>query len=593
MKRVFLVIAMTFVCSAALYGGNASSQKVEDLLGSLSIREKVAQLFVMAVDAHEDNAEIRAKQMEFVKDGLGGVIVNDGSIMPFARTLNELQAESKIPLMVALDGEFGVSMRFQGFPYFPRQMQLGALTSPRLVYEMGRAVAKEMKLVKMGVNYAPDIDVNCNPKNPVINARSFGEDREKVSVYGWEYARGMQDEGVSACAKHFPGHGDTSVDSHRGLPVLEFTRSRLDSLELYPFRHLASKGVDMVMMAHMSVPALDPSGIPTSVSKPAIDILRNEVGFGGLVVTDALEMAGVSSFFNNDGLQVCLAAYKAGADVLLMPVDYKKCIDLIVSKIESGELPMEELDARVRKVLAQKEKQGMLDPGYDPMINIQTLESEMAALGEKELIQEMSDNTVLCAKKPVCRLLRGKVAYLALGAGEENRAPNMDDDTYKPREGEGGGPAAYGARRGVGESGVEKMAQLLGYDSYFLPRDFTLDDLKEMKAKLGGYKTIIVGFHDTDSRPQNNFGIKVPAIYDYIGEWSREQRLVGAYFGSPYALDVMPWFRNFAAFYIGWADNVYNCKSVSEVILGQRKALGVFPVSVAGIKAGTSATVKR
>lgn len=583
---------MSLVCSSALYGADAASPRVEKLLAGLSTRQKVAQLFVMSVDSHEGNAALRAKQMEYVKEGVGGLIVMDGSLMPFARTLNELQEMAAIPLMVALDGEWGVSMRFPEFPYFPRQMQLGALSSPELVYEMGRVVAKEMKLVKLGVNYAPDVDINCNPKNPVINARSFGEDREKVARYGWAYAKGMQDEGVSACAKHFPGHGDTQVDSHRGMPVLDFSLARLDSLEMYPFRHLVSNGVDMVMLAHMSVPALDPTGTPTSVSKPVIDILRKQMGFDGLVVTDALGMDGVSEFFNNDGPRVCLAAYEAGADVLLMAINYKECINLIVSKIESGELPMEELDAKVRRVLSQKERQGLLDPLYNPMINIETLEDDMKRLGEKELIQKMSDNTVLCAHRDGQTLLKGKVAYLALGAGEEKRVPNMDDDIYKPREGEGGGPAAYGARRGVGESGAEKMARLLGYDSFFLPRDFTLDDLKEMKAKLARYKTVIVGFHDTDSRPQNNFGIKEPAIFDYIGRWSRQQRLVGAYFGSPYALDVMPWFRNFGAFYIGWADNVYNCKSVSEVILGQREALGIFPVSAAGIKAGTGNTAK-
>lgn len=592
MKRLVWITVMSLVFSSVLFGAENASGRVDEVLSGLSVREKVAQLFVMPVDAHDTDAAIKAKQMEYVKEGIGGVIVMDGSLIPFAKTLNELQAEARIPLMVALDGEWGVSMRFPEFPYFPRQMQLGALSSPQLVYEMGRIVAKEMKLVKMGVNYAPDVDINCNPKNPVINARSFGEDREKVAQYGWAYAKGMQDEGVSACAKHFPGHGDTSVDSHRGMPVLEFTRSRLDSLEMYPFRQLVSEGVDMVMMAHMSVPALDPSGTPTSVSKPVVDILRKDMGFDGLVVTDALGMEGVSDFFNDNGPQVCLAAYKAGADVLLMPINYKECINLIVSKLESGELPMDELDVKVRRVLAQKERQGLLEPGFDRMINIGTLEEEMSRLGEKELIQKMSDNTVLCAHSDGKKLLKGKVAYLALGAGEEKRVPNMDDDIYKPREGEGGGPAAYGARRGVGESGAEKMGQILGCDSYFLPRDFTLEDIEEMRSSLKGYKTVIVGFHDTDSRPQNNFGIKEPAIYDYIGSWSREQRLVGAYFGSPYALDVMPWFRNFGAFFIGWADNAFNCKSVAEVILGQREANGIFPVSAAGIKAGTGNIAK-
>lgn len=587
MKRIFAMGIMALAFNMAVAQTNP---QVEKILSGMTVREKVAQLIVPAVDEHVRNTARRDLQRSYAKEGVGGMIVMDGDLAPFMETMNEVQAMSKIPMMIAIDGEWGVSMRFSEYPYFPKQMQLGALKNPDMIYEMGRAVGKEMKMAHIGVNYAPDVDINCNAQNPVINTRSFGEDREKVARYGMLYAKGMQDEGVSACAKHYPGHGDTSVDSHRALPVLNFSRSRLDSLELYPFRYLSENGVDMIMLAHLSVPALDPSGMPTSVSKPVIDMLRNEIGFKGLIVTDALSMAGVKGYFENDGPRTCLAAYEAGVDVLLMPANVIGCIDLIQSKIESGELPLEDLDNRVRKVLLQKAAQGMLDPDYNRILDVPALCAQVAQAPEKELIARLSEQTIVRVKNSCGKVLRGKVAYLALGAGQEKRIPTMDEDPNKPAEGQGDGPAAYGARRGVGASGAETLSETLGVDSYFLPRGFKLEDLKEICGKLQGYRTVVIGFHDTDTRPQKNYGIEDPEIYDYIGQWAEngKQRLVGVYCGSPYALDVMPWYKDFKQFYIAWADNVYNCSAVGRIIRGESKAQGVMPVSAGGLKCGTA-----
>ena len=587
MRKIYIVLLMAISCCTTAMA--QESEKVEQILSSMNLRRKVAQLFVPAVDPHIGDKARRELQISYAREGVGGMIVMDGNLVPFMQTLNELQTYARIPMLIAIDGEWGVSMRFPEFPYYPRQMQLGALKTPELVYRMGRLVGQEMKACHIGVNYAPDIDVNCNALNPVINTRSFGENQDKVGQFGLAYAKGMQDEGVSACAKHFPGHGDTSVDSHRALPVLEFTRERLDSLELAPFRILSEGGVDMVMLAHLSVPALDPSGTPTSVSKPAIDYLRDSIGYKGLIVTDALGMAGVMGYFHNNGPQTCLAAYKAGVDVLLMPKDVHKCIDLIVSKIRCGELSESDLDNRVRKVLAQKERQGLLADDYVKSVDVDEVLSYSANQQERDFIAELSAKTIVCVKDAAEPALSGKVAYLALGAGEEKRVHTMDEDPNRPVGGDG--PAAYGARRGVGKSGAETLAGILGCDSFFLPRPFTFEQVIEMRDKLAGYDHVIIGFHDTDTRPQNHYGID-DDLYAFVGDWAQEQSLTGVYCGSPYALDLMPWYRHFRAFYIAWADNVYNCSAAGEIIIGKRKAEGVMPVTAGGLSAGNSGNLR-
>ena len=589
------------VCALAMTIQTAGAQAVDSLLATMTLRQKVAQLFVPTVGSQE-NPEKVARYESWIKEGVGGMIIMDGRLVPCIDQINRLQAKAAIPMLISIDGEWGASMRFPEFPYFPRQMQLGALQDEELVYKMGIAVGKEMKLIHVGANYAPDVDINCNPANPVINTRSFGEDREKVARYGWAYARGMQEQGIAACLKHFPGHGDTSVDSHRGLPVLEFSRERLDSLELYPFRYCIDQGVQMVMLGHLSVPALDPTGIPTSISKQVVTgLLREQMGFKGLIVTDALGMDGVEAYFDGDGPQTALAAYKAGADMLVMPHDLTGCIDIICKGIESGELSEAELDEHVRRILSLKEAQGLLSPDYVNFVPLEGLVEAADSEEDKALIAEISRKTsVLVHRKWPFRRLRKcsrKVAYLALGAGEEKRVITMDEAAgfYNPEVPKGGkgGPGEYSSRRGVGEPGASVFAQTLcetvKADTFFLHRNFTLDELKEMKEQMKGYKTVILGFHDTDTRPQNNYGIKDPSIYDYIGQWAKEQKLIGVYCGSPYALDVMPWYKDFKAFVIAWADNKYNCRAAAEALTGRIKWSGVLPVRAGGKRAGYKA----
>lgn len=322
------------------------------LLNSLSMREKVAQLLV----AHHYDPEIDSL---VARDGIGGVIVMVSNKAEVDTLMPRLHAESKIPLLTCMDAEWGVQMRLR--KDFKRQKYACEIKTAAEAYETGLAIGRELDSICIKFNLAPDADVNTNPKNPVIGFRSFGDNPQMVSDLANAYARGLHDAGIGACAKHFPGHGDTGTDSHKALPVLNHSRERLDSVELVPFRRLIAEDIDMVMMGHLSVPALDPSGLPSSISKPIYDFLRDSLNYKGVIITDGLVMKGLVNMFGGDDVAASVAAYEAGADLLLGANHVKDIIDAITAKVESGEFPVEELDTKVLRVLKLKKKYNIIN----------------------------------------------------------------------------------------------------------------------------------------------------------------------------------------------------------------------------------------
>jgi len=332
------------------------------MLESMTIREKVAQTFMVEINGQGDKEE-EAALKSLVKEGLGGIIWMDAPVGNLVKETNLLQSKTRIPLLVSVDAEWGLAMRCPEYPAFPKQLRLGEIPDAEdLVYDMGRAIAGELKGAGIHINFAPVVDVNSNPEVQILGERSFGSDVSLVTRYAEAYMKGMQEEGIFTCAKHFPGHGEAAVDSHLGLPVLNLSRPRLDSLELVPYEKLIPEGVDMVMIGHLAVPCLDPSGRPASISKPIITgLLKEEMGFDGVVITDALQMKGITS--DRDSVQIVLEAFKAGADILLMPENAQASLDLIVSEVESGNIPEKEVDEKVLKILRMKEKAGLLGKG--------------------------------------------------------------------------------------------------------------------------------------------------------------------------------------------------------------------------------------
>ncbi|HNK30073.1 MAG TPA: glycoside hydrolase family 3 N-terminal domain-containing protein, partial [Ferruginibacter sp.] len=336
---------------------NAASRWADSVFKTLSRDEQIAQLMVVRLSEKTATGYLYYDSlvMELVKKyNVGGVCLFQGGPVLQARTINKLQAAAKTPIMMCIDGEWGLGMRYDSILPLPRQMMLGAMQDPRIMYQYGKIVGNQCKRAGIQVNYAPVMDVNNNPDNPVINDRSFGEDKYKVAEYGIQYMKGMQDVGVMACAKHFPGHGDVSVDSHKDLPVINKTRGQLDSLELYPFREIFKAGVGSVMIAHLSIPSIDNTpNKPTSISyKNVTELMRNELGYQGLTFTDALGMQGVNKFYPNGAASV--ESLVAGNDMLCLPNDIPQAIERIKLAIDSGRLSWAAIEAHCRKVLLAK-----------------------------------------------------------------------------------------------------------------------------------------------------------------------------------------------------------------------------------------------
>jgi beta-N-acetylhexosaminidase len=290
------------------------SRWVDSLLAHLSLEQKIGQLLM--VPAYSIPTQQNRAQVErWIRDyQIGGVIFMQGTPMRQVALTNHYQRLSGIPLLVAMDAEWGPSMRLDSLPRYPNALTLGALREDSLVYRVAQAIARQCKRLGVHINFAPVCDVNNNPQNPVIGFRAFGSDRHRVTQLALLYMQALQREGIVAVAKHFPGHGDTEVDSHYDLPIIRHSRARLDSIELYPFRHLIREGVMGIMIAHLLVPALDT--VTATVSPVIIDsLLRKELGFRGIVFSDALNMKAVSLYYAPGELEV--AALRAGADVLL------------------------------------------------------------------------------------------------------------------------------------------------------------------------------------------------------------------------------------------------------------------------------------
>ena len=578
-RAAIAALLFCMLVPGALFAQNAgvyrypSEKKVERQVDSvfrkLSTREKIAQIMIIEFDS-KDGKLRKAMQNRLVKkEKIGGLIPMNDDLIPAMKRMNELNRLAKVPMLISIDAEWGANMRYwDEIPPFPRQMQLGALSSDSLVYRMGYLMGKECRLLKMQVNYAPDIDINNNPSNPAINTRSFGEDKDKVARYGIAIMQGMKDAGVAGSAKHFPGHGDTDVDSHLALPVIPFSYERLDSLEMYPFRHLIGAGVDMVMVAHLNIPALDPSGTPSSISKKIVtELLREKMGFEGIICTDALNMHGVAKESGLAQKEIPLAAFKAGADILLMPEDVENAITVIENAVKSGEVTMASLDEKVKKMLALKSRLGLLDKGYSPYVELDGIEERVVVQENLSLMQQIAKNSMT-------------VLFNDNSAG------------YGIPVSFGGKKVAYvGYKNPVLGREFAAVANKYGaVDTVILDSDASLAALKDARNKLRGHDLIIFGFNETDQRPHKGYGI-VPENISFITDWAKEQPMIAVYQGSPYALTRIPNYRNFTAFVLAYSPNQANNFAAAQVVFGGIPAIGVLPVTAASFKVGESVVI--
>lgn len=546
-------------------------RQVDSVFRTLSTREKIAQIMIIEFSSQEKGKKLAMQKRLIQKEKIGGLIPMNDVLIPAMKRMNQLNKWAKIPMIVAIDAEWGTNMRWKEIPGFPRFMQLGALSSDSLVYEMGRHIGMECRALKMHVNFSPDIDINNNPNNPAINTRSFGEDKEKVAQYGIAMMRGMRDGGIAGSAKHFPGHGDTDVDSHLGLPVLPFTAERLDSLEMYPFRKLVADGVEMVMVAHLSIPALDPSGTPSSISKPIVTgLLREKMGYDGIICTDALNMDGVAKESGLEKKDIPLAAYKAGADLLLMPEDVENSITVIEKALKRGEISMEGLNMRVKKMLALKARLGVFDKSYDPYVDIEGL----SLFTNQDLVGDV--------------LIEHKMSLIKRIAKESMTLLYNDNSTGfgLPVSFEGKKVAYVGYKNPQLGHEFGVIANRYGQvDTILLGNDASIAALREAKNKLRDHDLIIMGFNHTDQRPHKNYAINVEEV-NFITDWAKEQPMIAVYLGSPYALTRIPGHMNFTALLLGYINTQVNNFAAAQAVFGGIPIKGVLPVTAASFKVG-------
>ncbi len=530
---------------------------VDSVFNTLSRDEQIAQLMVVRLSTYDS----KTKTAIFFEDkvdslvrqyNIGGICLFQGSPVKQATVINKLQAVAKTPILMCIDAEWGVGMRMiDSVLPLPHQMMLGAVPDLQIVYQYGQVVAEQCKRVGIQVNYAPVVDVNNNPDNPVINDRSFGEDKYKVASFGIQYMKGMQDMGVMACAKHFPGHGDVSVDSHYDLPVINKSMQALDSLELYPFREIFKAGVGSVMIAHLYIPAIDAAANrATSISKKNVtELMRNQLGYQGLTFTDALEMQGVKKFFP-DG-EASVESLIAGNDMLCLPGDVPLAIEKIKEAIADGRLSWDDIATHCKKVLLAKYQYGLA--AWQPIAtgNL-TADLNSKVEGMRKLIAENA-LTVLSNKNdgffsltPSSNDKKGDVVYVAIGVSTENGLAKRLSADYNAD---------------------------VFYFNYLQDASRIASTVELVKTN---YKKVIIGIHAFNRTPARNFGISSFAI-DLAKQLQATIPSATLVFGNPYAIKNFCGAPNLVACY---EDDDIIHEAAADLLQGKIAARGSLPVTV-------------
>ncbi len=521
---------------------------VDSVYNSLNINERIGQFFMVAAYSNKDEAHAKEIERLIKEYKIGGLIFMQGGPAREIVLTNRYQALAQTKLLIAIDGEWGVAMRLKDSTIaFPYQLTLGAIQNNKLIERMGVEVAKQCRRLGIHVNFAPVVDVNNNPKNPVINFRSFGEDIGNVADKGVAYMKGMQNEGVMACAKHFPGHGDTDSDSHLSLPVINHNYHRLDSLEMYPFKKLIENGVGSIMAAHLFIPALDSTPqMPTSLSRKVVTgILKQQLGFKGLVFSDALNMKGAAGA--GEPGEVCLMAFLAGNDVLLFADDIPKSIELIKKALKDGDISEAEFESRCKLLLTAKYDAGLYD--WKP-ISTKNLSNELNTPVAKQLIQELYANALtLAANKdsmlPFKTLHQDTFASVSIGASKQTKFQES--------------LSLYGR---IDHYQISKTADAAGYQT--------------LKSKLGNYSKVIVSFHDMSQYASKNYGINQSSL-NFLKQLSATTQVVVVVFGNPYSLK---YFEGQDWVLVAYEENDNTQHLAAEVLFGARPALGKLPVTI-------------
>lgn len=522
---------------------------VDSILNTMTIDEKIGQLFMVQAYSNLDKKHEDVITEMITNYHVGNLIFMQGTPEKQATLTNKYQAKAKIPLLIGFDGEWGLDMRLKDTYRFPWNMTLGAIRNDSLVKQFGKHVGKHAKRLGIHVNFAPVVDVNVNPDNPIIGNRSFGENKENVTQKAIAFTQGMQSEGVLANGKHFPGHGDTATDSHHTLPVLNFTQARLDSIELYPYKKIFDAGIASVMTAHLSIPSLEPvKDLPTSLSyNVTTKLLQEKLGFLGLIITDGLNMKGASNYATP--AEINLAAILAGNDMLLIPHDVPGTVKLIKAALLLKTLTEERLDFSVRKILKAKYWAGLNK--YKPVV-LENLHEDLNSVSDELLHRELVKNSLTVVKDihgdiPIRNLEKRKIAYVKLG-----------DD-----------------------SGGSFVNMLKNYTKVDVISD---ENLAGITQKLKPYNLVIIGFHKSNSNPWKSYKFTNKELV-WLQEIAREKHVILDVFASPYSLLKLKTFTNIDGLIVSYQNSEIAQELSAQLIFGAIEAKGKLPVSIKNIYA--------
>jgi len=530
---------------------------VDSTYNALSIKERIGQLYMIQVFSNQDKASKKSTLDQIKKYQIGGVIYSKGGPVRQAHLNNELQAASKIPLLVGMDAEWGLKMRLDSTYAFPWNMTLGAIKDLDLIRQTGQHIGEHCKRIGVHFNFAPVVDINTNPNNPIIGNRSFGEHKEAVASRSLAFMEGMQGAGVMASAKHFPGHGDTDSDSHKTLPTINFSKERIDSLELYPYKSLFLKGLSSVMVAHLNVPSLDArSNYPSSLSYPIVtELLKEKLGFKGLIFTDALDMKGASNF-STPG-EVDLQAFLAGNDVMLMSVDVSQGINTLQKAVESGVISEKRLAHSVKKILSAKYKVGLSQ--FEP-INPHNLVADLNRQKDDVLYQKLMENSTTLVKNkndllPLKNLELRKIAYVNMGIADASPF-------------------------------VKSLNKYTQVD------EVSANTLGKLISELNQYNTVVVGLHTSNASPWKSYQFSDKELI-WLYEIARTNTVVLTVFAKPYALNDFKSFTNFESIVMAYQNSPIAQRTAAQLIFGGLPAKGKLPVSIDSIfKVGHGITTK-
>ncbi len=524
------------------------SQWVDSVYNSLSLEQRIGQLLV--VRANQAGKEYNPNISKYIKDyNIGGVTFFRNEAINQLNHTNEWQSLAQTPLLISIDAEWGVGMRLNEVIRFPYQMTLGAIQNDSLIYEMGLEVAEQCKRLGIQMNFAPVIDINVNAKNPVINFRSFGEDKHNVSRKGLMYMHGLQDKGILTSAKHFPGHGDTGTDSHHNLPIINHSKERLDSIELYPFKELMKNNLDGVMIAHLYIPEYETEANTASTLSYNIvtALLKEKLGFEGLIVTDALDMSGVTKYFKPGIIEQ--KALMAGNDILLLPQDVPKAIRKIKKAVEKGDIPEQRIEESCKKILAYKFKAGLTK--YEKCSSKNLLE-DLNNERSKFLNQKLFENALTIVKNtdsilPLKNLDQIKIASVGIGFNEKTKFQERLDD----------------------------YATL---DHFYLKKESSTEKQNTVLKELEAYDLVIVAFQNTSVFASKDFGITSSGL-NFMDKLQNQNEVILDIFANPYSLAFFNDSENLKAIVMSYEDKEVAYDLSAQLIFGGIGAKGKLPVT--------------